>query len=292
MHIRSFSLGVALWAGCGQPTPAPSAPASATQAAPAPALAEGKPPEIPSASSAQTLGGSPAEGAAASPSASSPRGLVELAVAGFLPALVSWPEADRWPQPVLVAAHGAGDSAESQCELWRQLLDERGVVVCLRGRAMRKGSSRHGYYFPDHLTLERELLASLDSLARRHPEHADPRRITYAGYSQGAQMGLLMLLDRGALAPRLLLVEGGSGDWTEASVARFAESGGERVALVCGTPGCRANAQRSAELLRARGLQASLRHVPGGGHTYLGAVAPECGRALAELIQGDPRWQP
>ena len=191
-----------------------------------------------------------AEGSAEAPAGSlieqGPRGLTEVPIDGFLPALVSWPETNQWPQPVLVAAHGAGDSAESQCELWRELLGARGVIVCLRGRAIRKGSPQHGYYYPDHLALERELLAALESMGQRHAEHADARRLIYAGYSQGAQMGLLMLLGRGALAPRLLLIEGGSGDWTEKRAATFAKSGGERVALVCGTPGCHANAQRSA----------------------------------------------
>lgn len=219
------------------------------------------------------------------------RGLTELAVDGFLPALVSWPDVRRWPQPVLVAAHGAGDSAESQCEIWRQLLGRRGVIVCLRGRAIRKGSPERGYYFPDHLTLERELLATLESLNEHHPDQADAEHLVYAGYSQGAQMGLLMLLGRGALAPRLLLVEGGSGDWNERRAAQFKKSGGERVAIVCGTPGCHANAQRSAAVLQKAGVQASARHVPGGGHAYWGAVASECGRAFAELTLGDPRWE-
>ena len=141
---------------------------------------------------------------------------------GFLPAFVSWPQARSWPQPTLVAAHGAGDYAESHCELWRHLLAERGVVLCLRGRAIGKVSEDRGYYYPDHFTLRREALAAIGALEQRHAELADTERLVYAGYSQGAQMGLLMLLDRGAVAPRLLLIEGGAGDWSPQSASMFA----------------------------------------------------------------------
>jgi predicted esterase len=211
-------------------------------------------------------------------------------VVGFLPSLVSWPDARRWPQPVVLAAHGAGDYAESHCELWRHLLGRHGIVLCLRGQAIRKGSEDHGYYFPDHLALGRETLAALDSLTRRHPDLVDPKQAVYAGYSQGAQMGMLMLLGRGSLVPRLLLVEGGSGDWNKAYARRFAKSGGERVALVCGTPGCFQNAERSAAELKAAGVWSVVHYARGAGHTYGGPVIAETALAFDQLTRGDERW--
>src|SRR5687768_3640288 len=61
-------------------------------------------------------------------------GSVELPLAGFLPAIVSWPAASEGSQPLLIAAHGAGDTAEAQCAHWRDLLGpKKGVVACPRG---------------------------------------------------------------------------------------------------------------------------------------------------------------
>ena len=210
----------------------------------------------------------------------------------FLPAVIDWPRAATWPAPTLVVAHGAGDWPESHCELWRTLLGRRGVIVCLRGRALRKGSDAHGYYFPDHLALERETLAALGALRERYTGFADSERIVYAGYSQGATMGALMLIDHGKLAPALLLVEGGSGDWTSLRARRFAASGGQRVALLCGTPGCQRRAVQSVERLKAVAIEASLRYRAGAGHTYLGAISSDMATAFDELTRGDARWAP
>lgn len=226
----------------------------------------------------------------AEPAQERPTGTRELPVPGFLPALVDWPRTASWPQPTLIAAHGAGDSAESQCASWRELLGDRGIVLCLRGRAIARGAPHRGYYYPDHLALERETLAALAALTKHSPEFADVERLVYTGYSQGAQMGALMLLGRGALAPRLLLIEGGSGDWTQAYAQRFAKSGGERVFFVCGTPRCRQNAERSVTRLERAGIMARARYAPGGGHTYLGSVARDVAAAFAELTADDPRW--
>jgi hypothetical protein len=222
----------------------------------------------------------------------SPSGTTELPLPGFLPSLLSWPRARRWPQPLLIVAHGAGDHAEPHCELWRRVLGERGVILCVRGRALRKRSPEQGYYFPDHLALEREVVAALAALRGLHPEWVDTGRGIYAGYSQGAQMGLLMSLDQGARLPRLLLIEGGSGDFGEAHVRRLARSGAERVALVCGTPGCQRNARLGAARLEQAGIRSDVYYAADAGHTYLGAVSELAAQAFVRLSEGDERWEP
>jgi predicted esterase len=176
--------------------------------------------------------------------------------------------------------------------VWRDLLGPRGVVLCLRGRAIRRRSPEYGFYFPDHLELEREFVAAMARLTRAHPKLVDPERSLYAGYSQGAQMGMLMLLERGRQVPRLLLVEGGAGDWTLPRVLRFKRSGGERVAILCGTPGCQQRATASVTRLENAGLRSYAHYVPGGGHTYGGSMLPELRKAFAELTEDDARWQP
>lgn len=220
-----------------------------------------------------------------------PSGTMELDVPEFLPAVLSWPDAERWPAPTLVAAHGAGDSPEMQCEVWRSILGQRGVILCPSGRALRKGSRAHGFYYPNHLELEREVLAALAALEEHHARHADVKRIVYTGYSQGAQMGLLMLVEHGALAPSLMLIEGGSGDWTDQRARRFKTTGGERVALICGTPGCNQRAQAGVQRLHAAQVDASFRYGAGAGHTYGGPLGDEMVEAFEELTRGDERWR-
>ncbi len=274
-------------------------PAGASPERPPPSSIHLRPDAGPPAVAAPSPAATPPEAAAIAGAASitpptppPPSGTTALPLPSFLPSLVSWPQTDRWPQPLLIAAHGAGDSAESQCEVWRELLGPHGVVLCLRGKAMDRRSPQYGFYFPDHLELEREFTAAMESLVRAHPGLVDAQRSLYAGYSQGGQMGLLMLLGRGAQVPRLLLVEGGAGDWTLPRVRRFKRSGGERVAILCGTPGCAQRATASAARLEAAGLRSYAHYVPGGGHTYGGSMLPELRKAFAELTEDDPRWQP
>jgi hypothetical protein len=244
-------------------------------------------PRAPNAAAAAT-----ATAAANAEVEAAPRGTSELELEGFLPSLMSWPAAERWPQPVMLVAHGARERAEPHCEFWRHMLGARGILVCLRGRPLREGSEDQGYFFPTHLSLGREAMAALDGVARRYPQWADTRRAVYAGFSQGAQMGLLMAVAHGDRLPRLLLIEGGAGDFSAARARRFRNSGGERVALVCGRPSCHRNAERSLARLLAAGIPSATYYAPGAGHTYLGAVAERLGDVFATLTQGDKRWGP
>src|SRR5688572_24178876 len=104
-----LAASLALLVGCGPPNPlAPPRPEPATMPAtegpPARDAAPGRvSAAVPAESSAETVRASVPE--------RGPQGLTDLPLDGFLPALVSWPDTKRWPQPVLVAAHGAGDPA-------------------------------------------------------------------------------------------------------------------------------------------------------------------------------------
>jgi predicted esterase len=224
---------------------------------------------------------------------SAPAGLTDgtatLEVPGYLPSFVSFPRTDRWPQPTLVAAHGAGDSPELHCSLWRSLIGQRGVIVCPRGQPMRKGDE--GYFYPTHLALEREVLAALKTLRERYPEHADTQPATYAGYSQGANMGALMLVEHGAELPRILLLEGGSGDMNPVRSKRFKKTGGQAVAIVCGRPKCSTQAQRASTYLRGLGLQGDAYYVEGAGHSNFQMMFPTLRQAFERLIETDARWR-
>ena len=213
---------------------------------------------------------------------------VELVVPDHEPAMLSLPAgAER--EPLLVAAHGAGDGPRWQCEVWRDIVGARGAILCPAGR--RLGGGYEGYYFPDHHQLEKIVLAAVEAAERAYPERIDTASIIYTGYSQGATMGALMVVDHAARFPRLALVEGGFSQWNVQRGREFKRRGGDRVLFACGTRHCATRAERSTEWLEKAGIAADLVDVPRGGHTYGGAVAVGLAEAFAWLVDGDARWQ-
>jgi predicted esterase len=204
---------------------------------------------------------------------------VSLVVPGFGDAVVVTPLELADGKPLLVAAHGAGDGPDWQCRHWAGITQGRFVVLCPRGLSLGRDSG--GYYFPDHFALEREVLAAVDALeAALGPRLLDEGGV-YTGYSQGATMGALMIVNHGRRFPHLLLIEGGSGDWTLSRARRFRASGGKSVAIVCGTAPCARRAKASAAVLQKVGLRARAAHATGAGHTYDGEVG-EQSRALLD----------
>jgi hypothetical protein len=88
--------------------------------------------------------------------------------------------------------------------------------------------------------------------------------------------------------PHLVLVEGGWGDWTFGRAKRFAATGGESVALVCGGNGCAERAEAAAKVLVRAGLRARAEYAEGGGHTYVGIVGERATDLFEHwLLKGD-----
>lgn len=215
-----------------------------------------------------------------------------LPVTGHLDAVVALPAASG-RQPILFATHGAGGAPEHHCAAWRQQLGQRGIIVCLRGVMVnRLIGPEAGFYYPDHHALEKELIATLESFEAAYAERILPNSYVYAGYSQGATMGALMLPPHAGRFKRVLLVEGGFADWPLASARRFAQSGGERVAFVCGVATCQRGAEKSAQILARADSLALSKYAPGAGHTYGGTVADRIREALPWLLEDYPGWQP
>lgn len=220
-----------------------------------------------------------------------PARFVALPVPGFLDAVVSLPGGPLAPEPVLLATHGAGGAPEHHCEAWRRRLGPRGVVVCPRGAMINRIEGPDaGFYYPDHHALEREVLATVQALRSEFAEYIDGGPMLYAGYSQGATMGALVLPDHAELFPRAVLVEGGFSEWNLVTAKRFAERGGLRVLFVCGVRRCKAGADRSAAALRRARLAVEARLAAGAGHTYLGPVAGEIAQGFSWLVADDTRW--
>jgi predicted esterase len=186
---------------------------------------------------------------------------------------------------VLVAAHGAGDSPEWQCEHWGAVARGRYYVLCPRGLSLGGG----GYYYANHIELGKELVAALAAVRRAHGDIARPEGGIYTGYSQGATMGALMIIDHGKEFPHLVLVEGGTGEWSLGRAKRFAATGGKSVALVCGGTGCMRRAEAAAKVLERAGLRARAEHAEGGGHTYVGKVGDRATELFENWLLADER---
>ncbi len=211
-----------------------------------------------------------------------------LPVPGFASSLVRLP-AGSGKVPVLVVTHGAGGTAEAHCELWARIVQEKALLLCVRGRA-RGPNPADGEYYPDHPTLERETFAALTALRASFAQRIAEGPLLYAGFSQGATMGALMLVDHAQEVTRLVLVEGGFADWSVARAKAFRERGGERVLFVCGRKECAEPAKNSAYWFKLAGVPARVEYIPGAGHSHDGRVEARIVSALPWLTDGDARW--
>lgn len=224
-----------------------------------------------------------------------PSPFVELVVPGYHEAVVSLPLGATSPRPLLVAAHGAGDRAEWHCELWRSIVADRAFVLCPRGRRTdeRVPHAEAGYYYPDHFALDKEVQAAISALRERYRPYLDDARAVYAGFSQGAIHGALLIALHPEQFPRAALVEGGNGffgEWSPHAARRYHSGGGERVLFGCGSPACVRTAQRCAGYLTKAGAEARVVHAVGAGHSYGGAMQTELEKSFEWLVAGDPRW--
>ena len=220
---------------------------------------------------------------------------LDLPVPHHHAAVVSLPLGAAAPRPVLVAAHGAGDTPEWQCQAWRRIVGDRAFILCPRGFPMNPyvPAAETGYFYTTHHALGREITLALEALRARFPEHVDAAAPAYAGFSQGAIMGALLLPNHPARFVRAALVEGGYGlfqEWNIPVAQSFKRRGGSRVLLACGRPACVEQARVSAGYLRRAELEARVIHAQGAGHSYGGVMGEELLRAFAWLIEGDPRW--
>lgn len=189
---------------------------------------------------------------------------------------------DARPAPLLVATHGAGGDSAWECERWGRVARERWLLLCPTGTPFRRGEA--AYFYRDHHALEREVMAGVSAARAKYGARIARGGGVYVGYSQGATMGALMVVDHGGEFPHLLLIEGGSGDWTFARAQRFRATGGESVFIVCGTSPCAKRATKSEPVLERAGLNAEVRALS-GGHTELGDVG-EAAEKLLETLAG------
>ncbi len=221
--------------------------------------------------------------------------LVDLPVPGYLDAVVSLPMGATSRRPLVVAAHGAGDRPDWQCRFWRDIVGDRAFVLCPRGDPSNPQAppDQRGYFHASHVALGGEIEGAIAALAGRFRAHVDVAAPVFAGFSQGAIMGALLLPHHPARFSRAVLVEGGAGtfqEWNRHAARRFRERGGARVLFACGRAECADAATVSEGHLRREGVTAQVAYAPGAGHTYGGDVGLEVARAFPWLLEGDERF--
>jgi pimeloyl-ACP methyl ester carboxylesterase len=229
----------------------------------------------------------------AAPAVVSPALTQEIPLVGHESALVHVPAGDQ-PLPALFVTHGAGGSAEEHLRYWSELGRDRYIIFSLSGSRIHTNDKGAGFYYKNHHELERELLALIEVLrdpnnaALAYVQRLQPPPWHYAGYSQGATMGALFLLDHGELFDRAIFIEGGTEGVSALRAQRFYQHGGQKLLWVCGTLGCNKGALRASSVAREAGLEARAVHVSGAGHIYWGQVAEQVALQLTWVLEQVP----
>ena len=238
---------------------------------------------------------SPAASAPPSPPAPpplpTPEPIVSLEVEGFRDAAVSLPVHARGRRPVVIALHGNYDRPEWQCDVWRDITEAFPFVLCPRGIPRTDAPKSEDRWTWGSLTrTKKEVLAALDALRARYPDHVAEGSVVFTGFSLGAILGRFIVSSEAKTFPRAVLIEGGYDGWTIGFAKRFHDAGGERVLFACGQAACRLASQAASRVAEKTDVGARVTFGGNVGHTYDGVVAHGVKTELAWLVEGDPRW--
>ena len=193
-------------------------------------------------------------------------------------------------RPGLFIAHGAGGRAEYQLDYWSKILKDEFILFGIIGSPLSQREPDGGHYYENHLALRAEVLELVSHLeakenaGERYVSRLQPRPWVYAGYSQGATMGALFLVDYGALFDRLILIEGGNEGWSLARAGTYQALGGKRILWVCGTESCFIGAKKAARVAQQAGISTEVEFVRGAGHIYFGPVGRRVVQQLPWLM--------
>jgi pimeloyl-ACP methyl ester carboxylesterase len=215
-----------------------------------------------------------------------------LPVVGHPDAWMSLPTGATGKRPVVVVIHGAGDRPDWQCGGWRRATGDFPFVVCPRGTYAPGDSTKSDvrYTHRGGAELLAYIDASLAALQARYPDYADTSTPVLAGFSLGASEILALAVQDPARFPRIALIEGATGAWTDARVDAYVAGGGLRVLYGVGQRTNEAAAKAAAKRLTARGLDARVVYAP-VNHTFDPPLEDVVHGELAWWLAGDARWK-
>jgi hypothetical protein len=202
-------------------------------------------------SAALLLEGAQPPTVATAPSAAGPLVLEPLTAAGPIVALpgaqVSVPLAATQPRPILIVLHGAGESAERQCKIWRGISDARPFVLCPELGAKRTNEE-----------VETGLRGALRELKAQFGEYVAGGSVVLVGFGPSAEHAVAIARQEPAFFARLALVDGGHGSWSATAAGAFAQRGGQRVLFGCSNEPCRAEIEPKLPVIRSQNLAIQL----------------------------------
>jgi predicted esterase len=246
-----------------------------------------------------------------------------MPVPGFANAVLVSPVGATKPMPLVVAVLGIGDTPESQCGVWRELLGQRAFIVCPRftphyvpvqpeGESAGQGLLgllglqgphapsadpnagqvvQSGFRPTEVPEVVREIDAAVAAARKVFPKYVASGPILYIGFSRGAFLGATIVASAPSKYARAILIEGGQSAWTDPSAVAYAKGGGKRVLFACGQPSCVAESDPAAQLLGRDHVATKIVHGEGEGHGYKGAVKEQIRAALPWVIEGDAAWK-
>ncbi len=89
-----------------------------------------------------------------------------LPIEGYEPATIRLSR-ERVTLPLFVVAHGAGGQADWHCNHYEKMLGPA-ALLCVSGKRMATRDPSRGYYYPNHMELESELLAARTVMLAQH----------------------------------------------------------------------------------------------------------------------------
>lgn len=244
-----------------------------------------------------------------------------LPVPGYANAVLVSPVGATRPMPLVVAVLGIGDTPESQCATWRELVGTRAFVVCprftphyvpvqppeaqpsllsifgLQGDEAAEADPnsgevvQSGFRPTDVPAVEKEIDAAIAAVRKVFPKHVAPGPVLYTGFSRGAFLGASIIAKSPSKFPRAILIEGGQSAWTDQTAAAFTKNGGKRVLFACGQPSCVAEAEPASQLLARANGATKIVHGEGEGHGYKRQVRDQIRAALDWVTDGEPAWK-
>jgi predicted esterase len=252
--------------------------------------------------------------------------LSQMPVAGFAHAVFVSPVGATKPMPLVVAVLGIGDTPESQCAVWRELVGKRAFVICPRftphyvpaqapepnpaavGQGLlgllglqgdtapeadpNSGAVVQSGFRPTEVPeVEREIDAAIAAARKIFPKYIASGPALYVGFSRGAFLGASLVAKNPAKYPRAIMIEGGQSSWTDAVAATYAKGGGKRVLFACGQPACVSESEPASQLLVRAKVATRIVHGEGEGHNYKGPVKEQIRAALTWVTEDDAVWK-
>jgi predicted esterase len=201
-------------------------------------------------------------------------------------ASVTVPLGATTPRPILVAVHGAGDRPEWACGGWRMIVDAYAFVVCPQGVPI--GGGKFAWSSADQIA--RIVDKALPALRRRFGVFVADGPLVYAGFSQGARLGVLHTGARANDYEAVALVEGAYEDVDAIFASKLAKAGERRVLLACSTGNCDARFRPAKAALTRANVDVRVRDAGNHGHNLNGEVVDAMKEPFSWLVKDDPRW--